>query len=347
MKPIKVIRSGNFPYWNKDFIIVHLSDATQFLDINLNLLFELSNEFKVGGLTEEIAILKKEEVYYNFDLKKKQIQNVFNQRMKGGIIHNNKHLNLGLRDKIIHVSDIEKNKIIWRHHFDTSSRVVLFATNEKVIVGSLMDSSVKYCLDFNTGDILWELNTTELKMKTKTSKLGRTYLVDNLVVGMNEHMEYYALSREDKKQVWNLQLPSKFMGQFMADNGKHHSICITNYKLGVDIKYEFVYIVTDFLTGRIVSEINISNEIYKHNLIPIRGIDLGGVFGQFSIDQFNLYFGVDNRLVAMDKVNGEIEVIYEHDAELMFSKIIHNKLFYTDNNFKTLVFDIQGQSSLS
>jgi len=347
MELIKVIKSGVLPMWNKNFIGVHLANSTQFLDLDLNLLFELSNEFKIMGLTDDIAILRKEEIYYNFDLKKRKIQNEFKQKMKGGIIHEGKHLNLELRDKTIHVSDIKKNEIIWKHHFDTSLRVILFATNGKMIVGSLMDSSLKYCLDFSNGNIIWELNPTELNMNTKTSKLGRTYLVDNLVIGMNEHREYYALNSEDKKQVWNLQLPPKSMGQVMIENGKHYSISITNYKFGEDTKYDFFYIITDFLKGKIISKINISNEVYKYGLIPIKGIDLGGVFGQFSIDESSLYFGVDNRLIAMDKLTGKMEIIYEHDAKLMFSKIIHNKLFYTDDYFRTLVFDMQGQSSLS
>jgi len=346
MELSKVIKSGVLPRWNKNFIIVHLANATQFLDTELELSYELSNEFKVMGLTDEIAILKKEEVYYNFDLKKGEIQNEFNQKMKGGIIHDGKHLNLGLRDKTIHVSDIKKNEIIWQHHFDTALRVVLFATNGKIIVGNLMDSSLKYCLDFNTGNIIWELKPNELNMNTKTSKLGRTYLVDNLVIGMNEHREYYAIDCVTKKQVWNLQLPSKFMGKLMTENGKHYSISIPNYKLGENVKCEFLYIVTDFAKGKIISKINISNEIYKNNLIPISGVDHGG-FGQFSIDETNLYFGVDNRLIAMDKITGKMEIIYEHDAELMFSKIIHDKLFYTDDNFRTLVFSIQRPSSLS
>ena len=338
MKLIKKLDTGILPRQNGQYIAYTGMKATQFLNTNLEEQIILPNDHVVFNLLDHYAIIKIEETFFKYSLEEKKIITKYDEIMLGRPAPNNKYLKIDLRTKLIKGFDLNTDLIEWEYQFETPNRVIGFLTDGKIIIGRQMKVNQLYCLDFKNGRLLWEMSINDFLTDTPTTRINAPYLIQDHIVCVNEHLEYFAINRKSKNISWCTKQPAKTIGHILDTNHILHSINIIDFYHPKDKnKQEFVYLKMDCINGWIISEIDLTEQFYALQLIPNKGLHTGA-YGHFSTDELFLYFAVNNKVIAMNKSNGKLKVIYQHDARLCFSAVIHDKLFYADDNFGTLVF---------
>lgn len=338
MKKIDVFGTGTLPYI-QDKHFVSVSETTKFFDLNLNLVKELEGPYLLLATYQNLSVLKKGESYFKFDHDKMTIIDRYDFTKMGGPSNGYLHLIKQRDPNIIKLLDFRSNIMLWEKEFKSDTYFAYFSISNEIILATQKGYKLRYCLDIKNGNKIWELRPEELNLVIPISKLSRTYLFDNLVIGVSENREYYAINALDKSQIWTRKLPVKTKGQVVVNERFHHSISIVDFfKRERKVKYhEFIYIVMDFKTGDLVKEIDISEQLYLKGFLVGDGTE-GPSFSQMAASESHIFFAIDNKLIAMEIETGDLEEIYEHDTKFYFSKYAHDMLFYTDDKFRCLVF---------
>lgn len=328
MKPDIIFNAGTLPYHSSSKIAVNLpSEQIIFYDYNLKELFTLHG-YQILELSNGAALLRINRDITFFDIvNREKILDLKNTRifpfaLDGKVLFNYR------KSPTLELRDFLTAKIIWRNELSINNRVIQGVCNTSFFIGNILGSAEKICIDISTGELKWKCNLNSL-LNLDNKYAGNNYLVSNTLVSLASYKDYFGVEAATGEPLWHLDLyQNKKMGKLLIDNNMFLIIRDANdvYMIKIDLKM-----------GEIVSKELLTEQIQRLQIYP-RGNT--GTFGQLSYYNNQIFFGANNQLVRLDLSTNKIKVLYKHDATFYFSKVIGSKLFYSDDSFTTLVFEL-------
>ncbi|GLR19570.1 outer membrane protein assembly factor BamB family protein [Portibacter lacus] len=330
MKPITSLETGVLPHNNRSIICIK-QDSLKigFFDYDLNLMHSIS-EFKLRGMNEFHCLLWKGRAPYLYNIKDKCLIESYSKLM-GSTTLTDKGLILNSRkEALLQYYTNTDQKLEWEISLDYENRLYALAWSDDVLVGNVNEANKKFGIDLKSGKKLWELDKEKLKLKSVSGYIGNNQLVKGTLLSTNEE-ELFCLDYNSGEKLWHLHLENKLrMGHVIADKNMFLFVREVNdvYLLKIDLS-----------EGKILSKELLTEQIQRLQVYPQGNT---GTFGQLSYYDNELFFGANNQLVRLNLSSSKMEIVFDHTAEFYFSKVIGSKLFYSDNNFTTLVFELES-----
>ncbi len=335
MKTYRTFHTGTLPYSSDSTLTINLPpEEVLFFDLSLKEIHRIRG-YQAIALSDRNALLRKNHdlTFYSIENRKVQLDlkntRVFPFQIKEKILLNYR------KSPTLELRDFSTADILWHSKFEGQNRIIQGVCNESVFVGNILNSTTKICVDVESGKSLWRRNIN-MSLEVKSTFAGNNYLIGKLLISQASRQGYFGVNVINGELIWHLNL----------EKLAKISTAISTDRMFVFVReLDNIYILTiDLLTGEVLNKELLTEQLQMLQIYPHNS---ESNFGQASFYNNHLFFGSDNKLIKLNLSTYEIEMVYEHTAVFYFSKVIGSKLFYSDNNFTTLVFDLSNISQLA
>ncbi len=227
---------------------------------------------------------------------------------------------------------MSNDTVAWINEED--ERILAFVTDGRYLIGRNQRGNKLFCYDYESGQKYWEISMVELDLNTTGDFFGASYILNDLCISTNEHRNYFGLDLKTGELVWQKKLPPESLGQVVTTDFRHHSICFSGSSANV-----LTYLVMNCLDGELEVCTSIEEYVGPRKPFPEHGAIKRRPFGRFTGSVDRIYISVLNRLVEFNRRSGAFRLVHEHSSSLIFSRIIKDKLYITDDSGKLLVFE--------
>lgn len=328
MKLEQTFNTGVLPLNSNTKIAVNIPpQKVSFYDYELKDILNISG-YQIIGLSDNNALLRinRDVIFYSIT-KQNQTIELKNTRIFPFIIDESVLFNYR-KSRSLELRNFSTAEIIWKTELDVKNRVIQGVCNSSFFVGNILESLNKICINIESGEMIWQKNINSF-LKVDEEFAGNNYLISDLLVSLASKKDYFGVDVNTGEILWHLDLVLQLkMGHVVV--GSDMFIIVRESK-------EVYLLKIDLLNGEITDKELLTEEIQRLQIYP-RGNT--GLFGQISYYNNHLFFGANNKLIRLNLTSYRMENLYDHTAEFYFSKVIGSKLFYSDNNFTTLVFEL-------
>ncbi|GLR19034.1 hypothetical protein [Portibacter lacus] len=328
----KIFNTGVLPHESNSQIAVNLPpDEVIFYNHSLQEIHKIDG-YQLIGLSDKNALLRIDRDIIFYSITNQKVTCEFkNTRIFPFPIDEN-ILFTYRKSPTIELRDFSTAETLWRTELTSVNRIVEGTCNSSYFIGNILDSLNKICIDMESGELKWQRNTSSfLDLDNKFA--GRNYLLPNVLVSLGSSQDYFGVNIKNGEPLWHLDLEKQLkMSKVISD---------TNMFLFVREVNDVYLLKIDLSEGKILCKELLTEQIQRLQVYPQGNT---GTFGQLSYYDNQLFFGANNQLVRLDLSSFKMEIIFEHTAEFYFSKVIGSKLFYSDNNFTTLVFELDSSN---
>jgi len=345
---------NQLPVVDHKYIVINSIDIGILLfDFDLNLIKTIDklggNPLSVKLIYNRLLVFSDEyaKKMYRYDTYLDDLHEVeYDSLFKVGITHKNYHFT-GFREihRCYHLPSLE---VKWQYETtkDELETVRGIINNYLICSGQYNKSGCVILRDIETGKKVKEISKDDYSELRHLNHLGAWYMIENSFVASGplppvDHQDqirkgkrcWYSINVETKKLNWFLDIEHPLVQSMYADN--------CNYSIYYHLaKKEFYYRKIDFVTGQILEDICVHDQIMELRKEDPEEYEkrMGYfTFNPIVVSEDYFYFGFCSLLIEMDKRTHQMRIAYVAGNKIQKGRIINNYLFTVGNGL--LVFE--------